>query len=69
MTIAIPTAGETFEARYTNWRGQTAVRRLQAINLWFGVTEWHPEPQWLLRAADLDREAVRDFALKDMEPV
>lgn len=50
---------------YTNWRGETSLRRLRPIGIWFGATEWHPEPQWLLKAWDEDKGAERDFALAD----
>lgn len=52
--------------RYTNYRGETALRRIIPISLRFGSTEWHPRPQWLLEAFDLDRRAERAFALKDI---
>lgn len=53
--------------RYTNWRGRTSRRRLRPISLWHGSTEWHPEPQWLLKAVDHQRgPEPRDFALADM---
>lgn len=50
---------------YTNWRGETAERTILPQRLWFGATEWHPEPQWLLTAIDVEKGAERDFALKD----
>ncbi|WP_019170724.1 WYL domain-containing protein [Pseudaminobacter salicylatoxidans] len=50
---------------YTNWRGETAERTITPLRVFFGSTEWHPEPQWLLRAFDHDKQAERDFALKD----
>lgn len=52
--------------RYTNYRGETANRRIVPIGIRFGSTEWHPEQQWLLEAFDLDRDATRSFALKDV---
>src|SRR5690349_10917823 len=52
--------------RYTNYRGETADRRIVPICIRFGSTEWHPEEQWLLEAFDLDRNAPRAFALKDV---
>lgn len=52
--------------RYTNYKGETAVRRVRPIRLWFGSTGWHPEAQWLLEAFDLDRGETRDFALRDI---
>ena len=50
---------------YTNWRGVTAVRRIVPRAVWYGTTPHHPEPQWFVRALDVDRDAERDFALRD----
>ena len=55
---------------YTNWKGETAQRRIIPRRIWWGATEWHPDPQWLLTAFDVDKQAERDFALKDFgQPV
>jgi predicted DNA-binding transcriptional regulator YafY len=51
---------------YTNYRGETGLRRIRPERLHFGSTEWHPEPQWLLDAIDLDKSASRTFAMKDI---
>ncbi|MDR6952331.1 hypothetical protein J2X65_001686 [Ancylobacter sp. 3268] len=48
---------------YRNWRGETDTRRALPLGIRFGSTEWHPEPEWLLRAFDIDRQAEREFAL------
>lgn len=50
---------------YTNYRGETSVRRIIPKSVRFGSTEWHPEPQWLLLAWDDDKQVDREFALKD----
>jgi hypothetical protein len=50
---------------YTNYKGETASRTITPRSIWFGSTEWHPEPQYLVRAFDHDKQAERDFALKD----
>ena len=50
---------------YTNWKGETAQRTIIPRRVWWGSTEWHPEPQWLLTAFDVDKGSERDFALKD----
>tara|TARA_R110000851_G_scaffold22626_15_gene67044 strand:- start:11 stop:340 length:330 start_codon:yes stop_codon:yes gene_type:complete len=42
---------------YTNWRGETAVRRVLLGSLRFGANEWHTEPTWLISAFDLDHPA------------
>lgn len=54
--------------RYTNYRGETATRQIRPVRLWFGSTEWHPEPQWLLTAVDMGKGELRDFAMCEMQP-
>lgn len=55
---------QIIEIGYTNHRGEWSKRRLIPIRVWYGSTAWHG-PQWLLEAFDLDKSALRDFALKD----
>lgn len=57
---------DPLEFGYTNWRGERGNRRVQPTRLYYGSTEWHPEPQWLLEAIDLDKGEVRAFAVKDI---
>jgi predicted DNA-binding transcriptional regulator YafY len=52
--------------RYKNWEGKTAVRVVMPIKLWYGKTKWHPKEGWLLKARDLDKDAERDFSVKDI---
>lgn len=52
---------------YTNYRGETGYRRIVPDKVWFGATEWHSEPQWLLDAHDLEKGALRNFAMKDIK--
>jgi predicted DNA-binding transcriptional regulator YafY len=52
--------------RYTNYRGETSVRRIVPLRIRFAATEWHPTEQWLMDAYDLDRQAERSFALSDV---
>ncbi|MBD9390170.1 hypothetical protein IB237_23495 [Agrobacterium sp. AGB01] len=61
-------AGEPLELPYKNWRGEISTRKIQPIRIEFGSTEWHPEPQWLLVATDVEKNAERSFALKDFNP-
>ena len=60
--------GETLTFVYRNWRGEVAERKVIPLSVHYGATEWHPEPQWLMRAFDLDKQAERDFAMADMSP-
>lgn len=52
---------------YKNWKGETAVRLVRPIMISFGHTTFHPEPQWLLHAWDINKEAERTFAMKDIK--
>lgn len=56
------------EIGYTNYRGEFAVRCILPLAFWYGSTDWHPEPQWLVKAYDADKGAERDFAFKDFGP-
>ena len=51
---------------YTNYRGETGLRRIIPKRIWFGGTDWHPEEQWLLDAYDVKKKADRSFAMKDI---
>lgn len=50
---------------YKNWKGEVADRLILPITIWYGTTEWHPEPQWFLKARDMEKHDERDFALVD----
>jgi len=53
---------------YTNWKGETALRRVvpKEGGFRFGQTQYHPETQWLLDAFDVEKKADRTFAVKDI---
>lgn len=51
---------------YKNWQGQTAVRTVMPIKIWYGTTEFHPEEQYFLKALDVEKKEERDFAVKDI---
>jgi hypothetical protein len=55
--------GATVTIDYTNWRGERAIRRVKPVRIRFGSNEWHREPQWLLYAVDVEKRALRAFAL------
>ena len=60
--------GQIIRFGYRNWHGKVGTRTARAIRLTYGATEWHPEPQWLLEALDIEKNDVRLFALRDMVP-
>jgi predicted DNA-binding transcriptional regulator YafY len=51
---------------YTNHRGERSIRTILPEQIEWAKTEWHPETQWLLLAWDCDKEAEREFAMKDI---
>ena len=52
---------------YSNYRGETAIRKIIPKRIWFGRTEWHPENQWILDIFDIDKKAERSYAMKDIK--
>lgn len=62
-------AGEPLAIGYTNWRGEWSERRIIPTGApYWGTTEWHPEPGWLLPAIDVEKDEPRIFAMKDFGP-
>lgn len=53
--------------RYTNHRGETRDRRVAPLFIHFSKSEWHPETQWMLDAHDVEKDAIRSFALSDIQ--
>ena len=51
---------------YRNYKGVCGYRTVLDPKFWFGSTEFHKEPQWLIRAYDIDKDAIRDFAVNDI---
>ncbi|MBU1644032.1 MAG: WYL domain-containing protein [Nanoarchaeota archaeon] len=52
---------------YTNWRGETNIRKIMPKEIVFMSNEWHKEKQWCVIAYDLDKQADRTFACKDIK--
>lgn len=48
---------------YRNHRGEEGYRRVRPISLRYGTSDYYKEPQWLLLALDLEKDAEREFAL------
>jgi len=58
---------EIVKILYTNWKGETAYRNIIPKNIEFKSTEWHKQEQWILNAFDVDKQADRGFAVKDIK--
>lgn len=51
---------------YTNYRGERSIRIIVPLEFFHGSNEFHPEPQWLLRAFDMEKKVERTFAMRDI---
>ena len=63
----IPNMNHPIKVLYINWRGETAVRSIVPLRIYFGSTEYHQDEQWLLEVWDIERDAARVYALKDIK--
>ena len=52
--------------KYMSHRGKAEWRRVIPLRTFFGVTDYHTDPQWLLTAVCRDRRAVRVFAVENI---
>jgi predicted DNA-binding transcriptional regulator YafY len=57
---------ELLEFTYKNYKHEWSVRKVIPSMFYFGSNEWHPKPQWFLRAFDTEKGAMRDFAFNDI---
>lgn len=53
---------------YTNWEGERRIRRIipKMESIYFGVSPFHTQPQWLLKVFDVEKKAERTLAMKDI---
>lgn len=51
---------------YKNWKGKTDKRVIIPIKSYWGHTEFHTEDQFLLECYDVEKEANRTYAMKDI---
>jgi predicted DNA-binding transcriptional regulator YafY len=52
---------------YVNYRGERAVRRIVPERAYLGEVEWHAGRQWIIDAWDVDKRAIRSFAVTDIQ--
>jgi len=57
---------KAIKVSYTNWRNETTIRTIIPSKIWWGSTEWYKDEQWLLDVWDVEKEAVRTYAMKNI---
>ena len=55
------------KVKYKNYRGEVGVRSIIPMEIYWGQTEYHPHDQWLLKVWDVEKDAERIYAFKDIE--
>lgn len=48
---------------YKNHREEVTTLRIRPDALFFGTSAHHPEPQWLLKAFNLERQVMRTYSM------
>jgi hypothetical protein len=51
---------------YRNYAGKISKRTAKVLRFYWAANEYHPEPQFLMAALDLDKQEPRGFAVKDI---
>lgn len=69
VNFTISDQTQKVEFAYTNWKGETRQRKAIFFRMFRGSNEWHPEAQWLVSGLDLEKDAMRTFALKDITDI
>jgi hypothetical protein len=54
--------GATYVVDYTNFRKERGTRRIRVVDVVFGKNEYHPVPELLVVAVDVERGVERTFA-------
>lgn len=67
MLILEPNTMYSFD--YINYRGEASRRTARMINIKYGNTPYHPEDQFIFTAFDIEKNANRDFAMRDMRNI
>ena len=55
--------GEIVRIDYINYRCERAIRRVIPSRCYLGEVTWHPGSQWIVVAWDVDKGAIRSFAI------
>jgi hypothetical protein len=57
---------QAVKVKYKNYRGEVGIRSIIPLEIYWGQTEYHPHDQWLLKVWDVEKNAERIYAFKDI---
>jgi len=52
---------------YKNYKGEVGLRTIFPLQIYMGKNEYHSGEQWLMKVWDVDKNAYRDYALRDIQ--
>ena len=54
------------KVKYKNYQGITSIRTIIPQQIHYGSTDYHKEDQWLLDVFDVEKDALRTYALMNI---
>jgi len=60
----IPTT--SIKVKYKNWKGEIGIRTIIPQTIYYGSTNYHTQNQWLMDVFDVDKDALRTYAMMDI---
>ena len=60
----IPTT--SIKVKYKNWQGNIGIRTIIPQTIYYGNADYHKTEQWLMDVFDVDKDALRTYALMDI---
>ena len=56
----------SIKVKYKNWKGEISIRNIIPQSIYYGHTDFHKENQWLMEVFDIDKDALRTYAMMDI---
>lgn len=71
-TLVSITGPQAVSFSYMNHKGLFRRRKVVMLGIYWGTNKWYSTPQWLVKGKDLEKDAIRTFALRniaDVQPI
>ena len=57
---------KSIKVKYKNWKSEISIRTIIPVSIYYGYTDFHKENQWLMDVFDVDKDALRTYAMMDI---
>jgi len=54
------------KVKYKNWKGEIGIRTIIPLKVHYGKTDYHKTEQWLIDVFDVEKDALRTYAMMDI---